>query len=187
MAYDNQAPGWYLINPEQDGTPPEGAHGTVTKVASRGGGIKEAIMSNMDLIEGAAYAAVPELEMVPAAASGAQEVDAAVTTTESGGDEEEKSPSGTRSTPGGISAVGGKAGAVGSRAAEMRNRMGAAGTVNLSVIDAKVADTNQMVQINAKLGALESQVSSMQNEIKDLQATVARHEAAAGGCNCTIS
>mmetsp|Transcript_31815 Transcript_31815/g.53682 ORF Transcript_31815/g.53682 Transcript_31815/m.53682 type:complete len:126 (-) Transcript_31815:198-575(-) len=38
MAYDNQTGGWYLLNPDKDGTAPTGAAaGSVTKVASKKG------------------------------------------------------------------------------------------------------------------------------------------------------
>lgn len=56
--------------------------GSVTKVASRGGGVKEAILSNMDLIESAVLDAVPELEYVQAAANGAKKVYEAATSSE---------------------------------------------------------------------------------------------------------
>jgi hypothetical protein len=42
MAYDNQLGGWYLLNPERDGTKPAGDAGSVTKVSSKKGyGIKD--------------------------------------------------------------------------------------------------------------------------------------------------
>lgn len=46
MSYDSQKGGWYLNDPKKDGTPPGGAAGSVTKVASKKGhGIGESLMA----------------------------------------------------------------------------------------------------------------------------------------------
>jgi hypothetical protein len=37
FAYDAQAPGWYLLNPEKDGKPPKGEDGEVSKVSTGNG------------------------------------------------------------------------------------------------------------------------------------------------------
>jgi hypothetical protein len=149
MAYDNQAPGWYLLNPEKDGTPPEGEHGSVTKVASKGGGIKEAVMSNMDVIVGAMGA---EVEMAVTAGTMVYNAINSPAT-----DEEEESPAteSKSAAVGGVAArgtaAGGAKGGVGARAAQMRTQMQQNGTADISAVDAKLAGANQMVAIESKV------------------------------------
>lgn len=150
MAYDNQAPGWYLLNPEKDGTPPAGEHGSVTKVSSKGGGIKEAVLSNLDLIQGALPA---EVEMAVTVGTTVyntiNDARAATDEEESPASGESKSPVGSTSSRA-TSAPGATKG-VGARAAQMRTQMAQAGTVDISVVDSKLAGVNQMVAIESKV------------------------------------
>lgn len=151
LAYDNQAPGWYLLNPEVDGTRPAGEAGSVTKVWKKDGyGIGEAIASGAAALAG-------ELEMSEMTAAaleiGGEVVGAAVDAVQEKIESKNVTTSESASSPlhGEKSTKSSAGGQPGSRAAVMRGQMAAAGTLDTNALDAKVQSTNQIVDLQNRV------------------------------------
>mmetsp|Transcript_7126 Transcript_7126/g.10615 ORF Transcript_7126/g.10615 Transcript_7126/m.10615 type:complete len:800 (-) Transcript_7126:162-2561(-) len=205
MAYDNQAPGWYLINPEEDGTPPGGEKGSVTKVSSKEGyGVGEAVASgiraladNVDMPDvGGVVKVTKELKVagveVPtdAIASGVggvvfnQVLDQVETigSDEPGGD---SMPAGSVMMSKVTTTEKQSATKPGSRAAAVRAGMVQSGTLNSEAAEARVQQAEDMVALQNKVGDLESKVSKLEKQMSEMQTAMANHQGSAG-CQCTI-
>lgn len=174
MAYDNQAPGWYLLNPEEDGVAPAGEKGSVTKVSSKKGysGVGDIVSGTVNvLLEAAgmdsvaevkglaesAHELVSELAERPeavavgaavgtaAVAGGAAVVVAVSSKSDSVSNQETKTQ---EMTPMSSPLHTGKPGA---RAAAMRSQMAESGTLNTSAADAKLQSANNVVALENKV------------------------------------
>lgn len=207
MAYDNQAPGWYLLKPEIDGAPPAGEAGSVSKVwTKKGYGVGDAISSGASTL-------AAELELSDMSASGLEVGGAVIGASMNAMQEEneQRNPiieaaadSTTTSSP--LTPKSTVNVAPGGRAAAMRNQMSAAGTLDTSAVDAKLQLTNQIVDLQnrvsvftassfprylltwsmCQVGELESKNAKMEKKIQEMEAAIDRNAANGGGC-CTIS
>jgi hypothetical protein len=187
LAYDNQAPGWYLLNPEADGTLPAGEAGSTSKVWKKEGyGVGEAISSAAsglaNELDGGMSSAGLEMAGLVAGAT----ADAIQSKLEQKGDNEGS----TTDSAGAPRSVVGKSpptGGPGGRANAMRNQMATAGTYDAASADGKLAAANDVVDLRGRVAALESKSAAMDQKVHEMEAAIARNAAAGGGGCCSIS
>jgi hypothetical protein len=195
MAYDNQAPGWYLLNPEVDGTPPGGEAGGVTNVSSKEG---YGILNSVKSVLNDQFGTDPLVE----AARDVSESVASKFEKKSDGEETEMdnpihtaspkvapspnvapvSPTpAPASPPKKATGTGG-----GGRAAAMRLEMAQGGVLNEQSAQEKLQRADQIAALQNTVTQLESRVEKMDSSMKQMQGRIAELESR-GGCACTIS
>eukprot|EP00604_Paraphysomonas_vestita_P004342 CAMPEP_0174825630 /NCGR_PEP_ID=MMETSP1107-20130205/42945_1 /TAXON_ID=36770 /ORGANISM="Paraphysomonas vestita, Strain GFlagA" /LENGTH=196 /DNA_ID=CAMNT_0016057421 /DNA_START=1839 /DNA_END=2429 /DNA_ORIENTATION=- len=196
MAYDNQAPGWYLINPEVDGTPPGGEAGGVTHVSSKEGyGIINTITNliedkigsdSMDIIRDVSEAVVTATKKE----SESTEIENPIVTTSSPKatpKTQSQTPSAqAKSTPVSPVKAGGSSSG-GGRAAAIRLEMSQSGALNEQVATEKFQRADQIASLQSTVSDLESRLAKTENSLRQMEDRVAKLESVKGGCACTIS
>jgi hypothetical protein len=195
LAYDAQIPGWYLLNPEEDGQPPEGDAGSVSKVRTKDGyGVGEAVTSA--LLAGADEMGlggdvITDTLLETAADVAGQVADKVQVemTKKMNKDGKTDSANTTSSSPVGAAptkAAGAGGPKAGSRAQQMRTQMGESGTLDEQSATSKLQQADGMTQLKRQVADLEGTVEKMGKDMQQLKAEVARVDAKpAGGC-CTI-
>jgi hypothetical protein len=198
MAYDNQAPGWYLLDPEADGTPPEGEAGSVTKVSKKEGyGIMSSVMSLVSehvegadtLVEVAREASEAVASRIGGEADSAEETEIdnplisspAASASPKASTKPAASPA--KKTVGAPVATG----SGGGRAAAMRLEMAQSGTLNEQSAQEKFQRADQIAALQTNVTQLEGRVEKMEGSMRQMQDRIAQLEAQKGGCACTVS
>lgn len=209
MAYDNQAPGWYLINPEVDGTPPGGEAGGVTHVSSKEGyGLMNSIVSvigdqigsdNADMIRDVSESITggkkSEVSSSPRPSSTtATEVDNPIPKAASSSSSPKQSSSSsvagkstTSVAPAPTSPPKTSSSAGGGRAAAVRLEMTQGGVLNEQAATEKFQRADQIASLQATVTQLESRLAATENSLKQMEGRVAQLESSKSGCACTIS
>ena len=148
MDYDSQLAGWYLLDPEKDGSLPQGDNDSITRVSKKAGyGIGEAISSGVGEI-------AAELELSDMAQKGVEitgsAVGAVVDTVQSAAESSTTSSTTTKPTihkqPSNAPAAGS-----GGRAAAMRTQMSASGAANISAVDGKLQHIDDIVDLKKRV------------------------------------
>lgn len=188
MAYDNQAPGWYLLNPEVDGTPPGGEAGGVTSVSSKEGyGIGNSIKSVLndqfgtDPIVEVARDVSESLVSNSEKKAEPEEMDNPIHT--AGMKTTKATPTSTTPTPPPKKTSGTSGGG---RAAAVRLEMSQAGVLNEQSAQEKFQRADQIAALQQTVTQLESRIEKMEGNMKQMQGRIAELESR-GGCACTIS
>jgi uncharacterized coiled-coil protein SlyX len=193
MAYDNQAPGWYLLNPEADGAPPGGEAGGVTNVKSKEGyGIMSSILSvandqfGTDPIVEAARDLSESVSTKFEKKSESEEMDNPIHTASPKVAPSPKiaSTSPTSASPAGAKKIGGTSG--GGRAAALRVEMAQSGVLNEQSAQEKLQRADQIATLQSTVTQLESRVEKMEGSMKQMQGRITELESQKG-CACTIS
>lgn len=190
MAYDNQAPGWYLLNPEVDGTPPGGEAGGVTRVSKKEGyGIMNSVMSVVNdhigddpLVEMARDVSDSLHSKLGKASE--SEVENPISSTASSASPKVSPAPVSPQTSGGPSKKPGSN--IGGRAAAVRMEMAQSGVLNEQSAQEKLQRGEQIAVLQNTVAQLESRLEKMEGNMKTMQTQISALESNKG-CACTIS